>query len=86
MVDATPDFSHVEQTTFIIRYLASNQGQIEILERFLTFADCSEKTGSAIASLILKTLKENEIPLTDCRGNMTMVLTLWGNTKVYKAI
>ena len=62
MVDATPDSSHVEQTTFIIRYLASNQGQIEILERFLTFADCSEKTGSAIASLILKTLKENEIP------------------------
>ena len=44
MVDAIPDSSHVEQTTFIIRYLASNQGQIEILERFLTFAVCSEKT------------------------------------------
>ena len=57
MVDATPDSSHVEQTTFIIRYLTSNQGQIEIVERFLAFADCSEITGSAIASLILKTLK-----------------------------
>ena len=44
------------------------EGQIEIVERFLIFVDCSEKTGSAVASLILKTLKENEIPLTDCRG------------------
>ena len=85
MVDATPDSSHFEQTTFIIRYLTSNQGQIEIVEIFLTFADCSEKNGSAIASLILKTLKENEILLTDCQ-RQGYDKTWWGNTKVYKAI
>ena len=56
MVDETSDSSQVEQTTFIIRYLTSNQGQIEIVERFLRL------------QIAVKTLKENEIPLTDCRG------------------
>ena len=68
MVDSTPDCSHVEQTTFIIRYLLLSHDQFEIAERFLTFVDCSEKTGFEIANLILKTLEENEISLSECRG------------------
>jgi len=32
------------------------------------FADCSKKTGEAIASLIFNKLGEFRIPLHDCRG------------------
>lgn len=69
IVDATPDSSHVEQTTFILRYLYLNQEKKFIVqERFLAFVDCNQKTGQAIADLICKTLEEYNIPLEDCRA------------------
>ena len=68
MVDATPDSSHVEQTTFIIRYLTQEVEEYSIKERFLTFVDCCQKTGAQIARLILDTLKKFGIPVAHCRG------------------
>ncbi|XP_037797777.1 zinc finger MYM-type protein 1-like [Penaeus monodon] len=68
IVDATPDSSHVEQTTFIVRYLTRELQKIFVQERFLTFVDCCKKTGLEIAMLILETLKQFGIPLADCRG------------------
>ncbi|XP_013793792.1 52 kDa repressor of the inhibitor of the protein kinase-like [Limulus polyphemus] len=67
MVDATPDSSHVEQTTFIIRYLAKDDTEFELKERFLTFVDCCKKTGADLASLIMGTLKHFVIPIKHCR-------------------
>ena len=68
MVDGTPDASHTEQTTFILRYL-TNDGEIfTVQERFLAFVDCFEKSGLEIANLILKTLEKYGIPIADCRG------------------
>lgn len=56
IVDATPDCSHVEQTTFILRYiLLSAQDKFEVQERFFKFVDFN-KTGAEIATLILDTL------------------------------
>ena len=52
MVDATPDSSHIEQTTFMLSYV--------VKERFLP--------GMDIANLILETLKNYGIPIADCRG------------------
>lgn len=59
IVDATPDFAHVEQTTFILRYLLFNSKDrvYQIEERFLAFVDCNHKTGEDIANLIKYTLK-----------------------------
>lgn len=70
MVDATPDMSHTEQSTFILRYLfdKSGDGEYQIHERFLSFIDDSKKTGEDIAEMILKFLSECHIPLEDCRG------------------
>ena len=39
MVDATPNASHTEQTTFVLRYLLEETGEFMIKERFLTFVD-----------------------------------------------
>ena len=70
IVDATPDSAHIEQTVFILRYVLFNKDnhKFEIQERFLEFVDCNNKTGEAIAELIISTLKRHKIPLDDCRG------------------
>ena len=45
IVDAIPDSGHVEQTTFILRYLRfdSEKKCYNIEERFLAFVDCHGK-------------------------------------------
>ncbi|XP_065658227.1 zinc finger MYM-type protein 1-like [Hydra vulgaris] len=69
MVDATPDVSHTEQSSFVIRYVHEKEpGKFLIEERFLIFADCAKKTGSDIAELILETLETLKICFEDCRG------------------
>ena len=61
-VDGTPDSSHKEQTTFILRYVlevTTQQQRVvyEVVERFVTFVSLSKKTGSDITSLVLDQLK-----------------------------
>ena len=71
IVDATPDAAHVEQTTFIVRYMHHDAevNKYEVQERFLEFVDCHQKTGSAIVDLITSTLEQkHSIPISDCRG------------------
>ena len=67
IVDATPDSAHMEQTTFILRYVLLPQDgtSYEINE---TFVDCNKKTGSDIAELILRTLSSHNISIKFCRG------------------
>ena len=49
IVDGTPDVSHIEQITFILRYVNLNEEVWEICERFLTMEDCDKKKGRDIA-------------------------------------
>lgn len=72
IVDATPDSAHVEQTVILIRYVnlteqVENQ-QYQVEERLLCFVDCANKSGKAIADLIMSKLKIFKIPLEDCKG------------------
>ena len=67
IVDATPDSSHIEQTTFLLRYVNLKDSRYEVQERFLMFVDCSNKCREEIAQLIMDTLEEHTIPLSDCR-------------------
>ena len=58
IVDGTPDVSHTEQITFVLRYAHRNDENVwEMKERFLTYKDCEKKKG-----------KENKIDLQNCRG------------------
>ena len=70
IVDATPDRSHKEQSTFILRYVHwdDTTSMWDIHERFLCFENCSAKTAADIANLILRTLEKYKIPIADCRG------------------
>ena len=67
-VDGTPDASHQEQLSFIIRYLAHKASTISIEERFLSFENFSKKTGREIAEKILQFLKEIGLNFNDCMG------------------
>ena len=69
IVDGTPDVSHTEQITFVLRYAHLAQGNVwEIKERFLKYEDCEKKKGRDIAQLICKVLEESGIDLQNCRG------------------
>ena len=43
IVDGTPDVSHKEQITFILRYVNLNEIVWKICERFLRMEDCDKK-------------------------------------------
>ena len=69
IVDGTPDVSHTEQITFVLRYAHRSQDNVwEIKERFLKYEDCEEKKGRDIAQPICKVLEESGIQLQNCRG------------------
>ena len=68
IVDSTPDTSHTEQTTIILRMVIFDGTKFVVKERFLQFSDCSKKTGEAITALILDVLSKHGILITFCRG------------------
>jgi len=63
-VDSTPDLSHVDQLTVIVRYL--RQG--EPVERFLTFLQLENHKAETLAVNLLQYLDNESINFADCRG------------------
>lgn len=63
-VDSTPDLSHVDQLTFVIRYV-KDHGPVE---RFLKFIPIKEHKSEYLADTILNFLENHDIPIKDCRG------------------
>ena len=68
IVDSTPDSSHAEHATFLMRYLVRHKSRYETVERFLKFVDLSDKTGSEFAQMATETFESHAILLVDCRA------------------
>jgi len=66
--DCTPDVSHQEQLTEIIRYVHIVNGEVSIEESFIDFIISHDKTGSGLADEISIKLKEDGLNIKDCRG------------------
>ena len=67
IVNGTPDTSHTEQITFILRYAYLNAKNLwNVCERFLEMKDWEKKKECDIAELICKVLKEHDIQLQHC--------------------
>lgn len=64
-VDSTPDLSHVDQLTLIVRYVKENGKPIE---RFLKFIEMHDHGAEGMTTLILNTLDELGLNIQDCRG------------------
>lgn len=65
VVDSTPDSSHVDQLTFVLRYVKPDGNPVE---RFLEFLPNVGHKGIEIAEAVLLTLKNAKLDIMNCRG------------------
>lgn len=63
-VDSTPDVAHIDQLTFIIRYVLFG----EPTERFLKFLPISGHSAENLFDEVVNFLNEITIPISHCRG------------------
>ncbi|XP_025205923.1 zinc finger MYM-type protein 1-like [Melanaphis sacchari] len=64
-VDSTPDVSHVDQLSFIIRYLSKDGTPIE---RFLKFIANTGHKSEQLADAVFDTLNQYNLDFKNCRG------------------
>lgn len=65
IVDSTPDFSHTDQLSFILRYV---QESGEPKERFVEFlGNCGHKS-KELAEVVFKFLNDHGLDIQNCRG------------------
>ena len=65
IVDSTPDVSHVDQLTFVLRYVLPD-GHIK--ERFFSFIEIHAHDAAYLYQVIIDILKKWDIDITKCRG------------------
>lgn len=65
VVDSTPDLSHIDQLTFVVRYV-SQEGKV--FERFLKFLPIFSHTGESLFESVTKVLQKMKIDIKNCRG------------------
>ena len=64
-VDSSPDVSHVDQLSVVLRYLQDGQP----VEQFITFLELQNHTGEAMAHQVLKYLSDKcKVDFAKCRG------------------
>lgn len=63
-VDSTPDLSHVDQLTVIVRYLLQGKA----VERFMTFLQIESHKAESLASNLVTYFETQTIDFMDCRG------------------
>ncbi|XP_039866244.1 zinc finger MYM-type protein 1-like [Simochromis diagramma] len=67
ILDCTPDVSHTEQMSVIVRIVCF-QAQPDIKEYFLGYINVEQTTGLNLSNVVLDKLKELGIPFENCRG------------------
>ncbi|XP_014675121.1 PREDICTED: zinc finger MYM-type protein 1-like [Priapulus caudatus] len=65
-VDSTPDASHVDQLTCVLRYMKNETP----VERFVHFFNNAGHTGQDQANSLLRFLEANGIDIANCRGSV----------------
>ncbi|XP_066963925.1 zinc finger MYM-type protein 1-like [Macrobrachium rosenbergii] len=70
ILDSTPDVSHVEQMTVIIRFVQVDEDNavIAVREHFLGYVPLQETTGAFMAETILEEFKKMDLCIDNLRG------------------
>ncbi|CAH0400600.1 unnamed protein product [Chilo suppressalis] len=66
--DSTPDISHRDQTSQVLRYVVIENQEVRVVESFIDFIETKSKTAGDIAEMILKKLNSDGLDIMDCRG------------------
>lgn len=68
ILDCTPDVSHVEQMTIILRHVEIVGKSVNIAEHFVGFVVVDESTGKGLTETFLSKLDDLGLKISDCRG------------------
>ncbi|XP_076935795.1 uncharacterized protein LOC143602642 [Bidens hawaiensis] len=68
ILDSTPDTSHQEQMSLIVRYVDFNSNFVKVEESFLGFLIADDTTGKGIFDITLEELKSLGLDIDDMRG------------------
>ncbi|XP_076945240.1 uncharacterized protein LOC143616240 [Bidens hawaiensis] len=68
ILDCTPDSSHQEQITIIVRYLKFSSNSVTVEESFSGFLDVNDTTGKGLFDIIVEELKSFGLELDDMSG------------------
>lgn len=65
IVDSTPDITHVDQLSYVLRYVNEES---DILEWFIKFQNISSHTAESLTTNIVSPLEEFKIIIKNCIG------------------
>lgn len=68
LFDTTPDTSHIDQVSQVIRSVECNEDGCQIFENFVDFLPTTAKTGAGLTDVIVEKLEKDGLDLSDCRG------------------
>jgi hypothetical protein len=68
ILDSTPDVSHTDELSPIIRYVLQLDGRCELKESFIDFVPCSDKTGTGLADKLCSVLEHERLNIGYMRG------------------
>lgn len=72
ILDCTPDVSHTEQMTLIVRFvlidLKNKESNVKIHEHFLGFIPVESSTGMSLSDILIQRLRDLDIPIQNMRG------------------
>lgn len=68
ILDCTPDISHEEQMTLILRCVITTTSPIRVEEYFIEFLKVVETTGEALFHELQRALEDSDLNLNDVRG------------------
>ena len=66
--DSTPDTSHKDQTSRILRYVVLDWTDVLVKESFVGFVGTEFKDSAGIANMILTNSESDELDVQNCRG------------------